>query len=106
MRPESGLWAHPVELERLVLGHAATEWCAPGQKPVLAGVEDGVYVLGLADRPPRPPAPPLATLTPAEVMAAMRAFIAAPGLWDGTGCFQLKETGRQRPLLTSVIHFA
>jgi FdhD protein len=82
------LHAAPFDPEGLVLGHAALDMLGPEQRPFVTRA-DGLYfelsvepnLCGEAD----------ATLPRAQNAAALMAlvtrFIAAPGLWDGTGCF-------------------
>jgi FdhD protein len=82
------LYASPRDLESLALGHAALEMASPGTVPEISRI-DG-YEYDLVSRPvaavpwdaslPRP-------LAAGDVLDRMRQFIAAPGLWDDTGCF-------------------
>jgi FdhD protein len=82
------LFACPLDPLSLALGHAALEMAPPGRVPDIVRVE-GLH-FELASRPDRAPEIPsgLPRALPAGgLVALMRRFIAAPGLWDGTGCF-------------------
>ncbi|MBF0482484.1 MAG: formate dehydrogenase accessory sulfurtransferase FdhD [Desulfovibrionaceae bacterium] len=84
--PPKRLWAYPEELDLLALGHAALDLCPAGQAPILTRAKDNAFWLEPAPAPERPEAPDF-TLSAGAVMEAMAAFIAAPGRWEGTGCF-------------------
>jgi FdhD protein len=86
-RPDTRLWAYPVDLAGLALGHARIEWCAPGEEPVLTGREDSLYILGVRPAAPAGAADWPAPMAAPSVLATMQSFISACGLWDGTGCF-------------------
>ncbi|GAB7078369.1 formate dehydrogenase accessory sulfurtransferase FdhD [Megalodesulfovibrio paquesii] len=95
--PPRRLFASPRALEVLALGHAALELAAPGQIPELAELPEVAERQGalaqafaLRSRPDsRPAADPALPhgRSAADLLALMRRFIAAPGLWDSTGCF-------------------
>lgn len=82
------LFAAPVDPVSLAVGHAALDMLPAGQVPDIVAADDLSFFLtarpderGSADISlPRPQ-------TPAALLALMTRFIAAPGLWDGTGCF-------------------
>lgn len=82
------LFAAPIDPEGLALGHVALDMLGPGRIPVVTRADGCAFAL--ADRPderggPDPTLPhPLAA---AALLGLVRRFIAAPGLWDGTGCF-------------------
>jgi FdhD protein len=89
--PARRLYAAPLDLDILALGHAWLEMCPPGRTPSAAEGDaspDGRrFVFVPVSAPPAvaqacPPA-----VGPGQVVSLMRRFIAAPGLWDGTGCF-------------------
>jgi len=83
------LFASPVGLEDLVLGHALLECCAPGQAPELRGRQGDVFQVGigpggLAQGRPGAGWP----LAPEGIVQAMRAFLSEGGeSWQATGCF-------------------
>ncbi len=82
------LFAAPIDPEGLALGHAALDMLWPDRVPVLVRSEGLAFALDARPdvRPvvgPDTP-PPMAA---GHVLACMRRFISAPGLWDGTGCF-------------------
>ncbi len=85
-RGEGRLWAHPVDLERLALGHAKLTWCRPDEKPEPVAAQDGRWVFRAAPYAPVPAAA-RPRMSADQVVAAMTAFIGRPGLWNGTGCF-------------------
>lgn len=80
------LTAYPHELARLALGHAAIEWCGPGERPEALGAADGLHGFRAVERT-LPEAPPLPELEAERVGPLMDAFLSAPGLWEKTGCF-------------------
>ncbi|EPR37321.1 formate dehydrogenase subunit FdhD [Desulfovibrio sp. X2] len=85
-RGESRLWAHPVDLDRLAVGHAKLTWCVEGERPELVGREAGRWTFRCAaHRLPEPRH--LRQMSAGEISESMRAFIGSKGLWDGTGCF-------------------
>ncbi|NMC50442.1 MAG: fatty-acid--CoA ligase [Desulfovibrio sp.] len=96
--PVSRLYAAPFDLETLALGHACLEMCPPGFRPIpLAG--DDLTEAGrrddhrrfafdmIAKDTARPGPKRHVFLAPGNVVESMRRFIAAPGLWNDTGCF-------------------
>lgn len=86
--PARRLFASPLDVAQLALGHAALEMTPAGRVPVLSRSE--ALHFELVSRPdPRPAADPgLPRVLPAaDWVGRMRRFIAAPGLWDDTGCF-------------------
>ncbi|WP_027186369.1 formate dehydrogenase accessory sulfurtransferase FdhD [Desulfovibrio inopinatus] len=86
--PGAELWAYPHDLEALALGHAANEWARPGMRPVIVGREANTFHVELVDVPRKElGVPTMPVFNGAEVLSAMRTFMAYAGLWDGTGCF-------------------
>jgi FdhD protein len=89
--PARRLFAAPLDLDILALGHAWLEMCPPGQVPALPktpfGPDARRFAFTTVPASPRAGEDPPRPLAAAEVVALMRRFIAAPGLWDGTGCF-------------------
>lgn len=82
------LYAAPYDPEALALGHAVLDMLGPGLIPVVSSAEG--FFFALKDSPDNrgEPAPGLPrTLSAAGLLALMTRFIAAPGYWDGTGCF-------------------
>lgn len=86
--PSRRLYASPLDLEALALGHAALELAAPGQVPEIRHATEHLFEM-TGRRDPRPaPDPGLPRVQSASgLVGLMRRFIAAPGLWDNTGCF-------------------
>jgi FdhD protein len=89
--PVKRLFAAPLELDVLAVGHAWLEMTPPGHVPVTtqAAMEPDCrrFHFDVAPAAPRAVARQAHPLAAALVVALMRRFIAAPGLWDGTGCF-------------------
>ncbi len=95
--PARRLFAAPLDLATLALGHARLEMCPLGCTPVPAAAPeptcppDGLprFVFDPVPIPEPPEGGPIrpGPLAAAGVVEHMRRFIAAPGLWDGTGCF-------------------
>jgi len=82
------LFATPVDPEGLAIGHAALDMLGPGKIPVVTSAEGLYFELDacpdeLGEANPALPRSMAAT----DLMGLVRRFIAAPGLWDGTGCF-------------------
>lgn len=86
---ESGrLWACPIDPVPLVRGHCLLERCTPGVVPGPVKVRDAGFDLErMPDERPDPAGRPEAGLPEGALVELMAAFIRAPGLWDGTGCF-------------------
>lgn len=89
--PVRRLYAAPLELDILAMGHAWLEMCPEGHVPAIGG-RDGdpqtrCFVFEAVPAPPRNAPVPGGLLDAGQVVSLMRRFIAAPGLWDGTGCF-------------------
>lgn len=82
------LFAAPIDPEVLALGHAALEMTGPGQvpEPASASALHFTFTLRRDQRPAPDPSLP-AAVDSATLLDVMRRFIAASGLWDGTGCF-------------------
>lgn len=85
-RGEGRLWAHPIDLGRLALGHAKLTWCGINEKPELIAKADGRWSFRLAPYAPVPAAAK-PRMNADGVVKAMTAFIGRQGLWNGTGCF-------------------
>jgi len=85
--PSRALWAAPIDLETLALGHAVLEWGRDRGRPVLVSRQGNAFTLRFekADEPRQAPLP--GPVTREETLELMRAFIREDGLWDGTGCF-------------------
>lgn len=81
------LWACPLELEDLVLGHALIEMNPGWLSPALLEEENGVFTLQFDQPLPSPRESNLSTLAPDEILRAMELFMQTRGYWDGTGCF-------------------
>ncbi len=85
------LLAWPRDLETLAAGHALLE-LFPAEGAALRRVavsvgNDRVYVVTVDGLPSFPPPAPPGELFAATLLAAMRAFIDAEGMWEETGCF-------------------
>jgi len=82
------LFAAPIDPEGLALGHAALDMLEAGRIPGLARGEGLLFELDARpdNRAAADPALPR-PMAAQELLACMRRFIAAPGFWDGTGCF-------------------
>lgn len=86
--PARTLWAAPIDLETLVLGHAVLEWGGERGMPVLVERRGDVFHLRFEARVVAAPDPALpGSLSREDILALMREFIRQDGLWDGTGCF-------------------
>ncbi|QLA16341.1 formate dehydrogenase accessory sulfurtransferase FdhD [Desulfolutivibrio sulfoxidireducens] len=101
--PARRLYAAPLDLPVLALGHAWLEMCPPGFSPVAVARDGGTWAAKTPESPETirrfvfelvpgretvlsgPECP--GSLTPQKVVEHMRRFIAAPGLWEDTGCF-------------------
>ncbi|MGE4535808.1 MAG: formate dehydrogenase accessory sulfurtransferase FdhD [Desulfovibrio sp.] len=82
------LFASPIDPEGLALGHAALDMLGPGRIPVMARAGGLCFDLETApDTRPEPDPSLPGTLAAPAMLALVTRFIAAPGLWDGTGCF-------------------
>ncbi len=94
------LWAWPHRLEELALGHVLLDRLHDARTDDPIPVEQRGHVLVLDSEPGKralrvhldaPAATgetaPCAPLVPDALPAHMDAFMAAPGMWDGTGCF-------------------
>lgn len=89
---EKRLWAHPVDLEDLALGHALLDMCPAGRVPVLDRAEGERFLLhsvaGTAPDRGRSRGPlPGGPLPAALVLERMAEFVAGAGRWEATGCF-------------------
>lgn len=86
--PEQRLFASPLHLETLALGYALLELAAPLCVPEIQHMDQGYFeMVSQKDVRPIPNSALPLTLPAAELVGLMRKFIAAPGLWDNTGCF-------------------
>jgi len=90
--PAKRLFAAPLGLDVLALGHAWLEMCPAGHVPAARGREFAPdarrFVFETVPAPSRNmPGAEGGRLSAEQVVSLMRRFIAAPGLWDGTGCF-------------------
>ncbi|MEF3696479.1 formate dehydrogenase accessory sulfurtransferase FdhD [Desulfolutivibrio sp.] len=90
--PARRLFAAPLDLDILALGHAWLEMCPAGHVPAPMGKDVAPdarrFVFEAVPAPSRNmPEPDGGRLSAGQVVSLMRRFIAAPGLWDGTGCF-------------------
>ncbi len=85
---ERELFAAPIDPEGLALGHAALDMLPQGLVPVVRRAEGLTFDLD-AVPDPRPAADPALppSVAASDLLALVTRFIAAPGLWDGTGCF-------------------
>jgi FdhD protein len=97
------LWAYPEELDLLALGHAALDLCRDGQTPAIGEVRDNEFWITVSDAPERLGETGY-SLAPGEIMEAMAGFIAAPGRWEGTGCFH--RAALFDPLAKEFVHRA
>lgn len=88
---ERCLWAHPVDLEDLALGHALLDLCPPDRIPVLDRVEGRNFHLhteqGAAPGAGRHGSSAGEPLSGPELLARMEEFVAGAGNWEATGCF-------------------
>lgn len=82
------LFSSPLDPEGLALGHAALDMLPPGLMPVVTRCADLSFDLeAVSDtRPAVGLALPGGVAAPG-LLALVTRFIAAPGLWDDTGCF-------------------
>ena len=86
--PSRTLWAAPIDLETLVLGHAVLEWGGEFGLPIVEERRGNVFRLRFERRVLAEPDPNLpGSLSREDILALMREFIRQDGLWDGTGCF-------------------
>lgn len=96
------LWAWPEDLGSLALGHVVLDYAHPLMQAAQHGPENipavGLHHTGtVRENGPLDFHVELNSITPAQaevpalsgqkVLEAMAAFMSAPGLWDGTGCF-------------------
>lgn len=82
------LVASPMAPTELVLGHAALELATSGRVPTIRRAEGLCFELTSQPDPRAAADPALPHALPAaDLVATMRRFIGAPGLWDTTGCF-------------------
>lgn len=92
--PSGVLWAAPIDLETLVLGHAVLEWGGEWGMPVMEERLGNVFRVRFEKRAPAEPNPALpGSLSREDILAFMREFIRQDGLWDGTGCFHRAGVG-------------
>lgn len=85
---ERELFAAPIAPEELAVGHAALDLLPAGQVPVVRRAEGLFFELAAVPDTRRPADPSLPGPVPtARLLELVTRFIAAPGLWDGTGCF-------------------
>ena len=86
--PPRRLFASPMAPAELVLGHAALELAGSGQVPTIRRAQ-GLCFEVTSQPDPRAAADPAlpCALAAVDLVAIMRRFIGAPGLWDTTGCF-------------------
>lgn len=85
---EKELFAAPLPAVPLALGHAALDMLGPGKIPVLTRADGFSFDLDVAADDRGPADPDLPGPVAAETLLSLvTRFIAAPGLWDGTGCF-------------------
>lgn len=96
------LWAWPRRLEELALGHVLLDCLgdAASDVPVLprrrgsvvvVNARPGGHALRVRTESPSDDATPgpsvHAAVAPDTLLTSMDAFMSAPGMWDGTGCF-------------------
>ena len=89
-RSSRALWAAPIDLETLALGHAVLEWGRDFGRPVLVSRQGNAFTLRFEAEAPAPREEGAALPGPVrreDVLTLMRTFIREDGLWDGTGCF-------------------
>ncbi len=85
---ERRLFAAPLDPETLALGHAALEMAGPGLEPVLTHADGLMFDLITRPAAPQVPDPSLPRpVAAADLLALVRRFTVAPGLWEDTGCF-------------------
>jgi FdhD protein len=99
----SFLWAFPNELEELVCGHAAVEWCSVDHIPIVSHVEQNTYHLVPVSREWARPASTILSLAPKTILDAMDLFFDRTGLWETTGCFH--RMGLFDPATNTLVHF-
>ncbi|EHJ46546.1 formate dehydrogenase subunit FdhD [Solidesulfovibrio carbinoliphilus subsp. oakridgensis] len=85
---EKELLAAPFDATPLVLGHALLEMLGDGRVPAVARANGFSFDLDVfpdkrGEANPALPRP----VSAAALLGLVTRFIAAPGLWDGTGCF-------------------
>ncbi len=92
------LWAHPVDLEQLVLGYAYAEWAAPilqcpritsrsTEPATTAGKRGHAFSVEFITQVSPIVTPRALQMDGPSIFRASQAFIREKGLWDGSGCF-------------------
>ncbi|MFW5487621.1 MAG: formate dehydrogenase accessory sulfurtransferase FdhD [Desulfovibrio sp.] len=92
---KADLWAYPVGLEQLVLGHAYVEWGSAGGHPSIVSSGESVhngrtsrnYTIAFEPRALSVSVTDNLLMDGPGVLQAASDFIREQGLWDGTGCF-------------------
>ena len=85
---EKELLAAPLDAAPMVLGHALLDMLGDGRVPAIARSDGFSFDLDVFPDNRREPNPLLPRPVAAEALLGLvTRFIAAPGLWDGTGCF-------------------
>ncbi len=86
---EKTLYAYPLDLEKLVLGHTVLDILPCYDADFTCDVQGGgsFFQVKLQAQPSIVPARTLEKMSYANVLHTMDTVLNAPGLWDGTGCF-------------------
>ncbi len=86
---EKTLYAYPVELEKLVLGHTVLDVlpCYNADFTQQIHNTDNTFKVILEAIPKQGECAPIQKLSFAQVLETMTTMLETEGLWDGTGCF-------------------
>lgn len=85
--PTRELLTFPEGCDRLALGHALLELCAPGEHPAITATDGDTYTLAPIAAPAAPQPPTLSPIPAETILDCMKRFIAGEGRWEATGCF-------------------
>ncbi len=86
---ESRLYAYPVDVEKLVLGHTVLDIlpCYDADFSMKVNRVDERYHVELQATPSQRLPVSVQKISFAKALATMEKVLDAPGMWDGTGCF-------------------
>ncbi len=86
---ENTLYAYPLDLEKLVLGHTVLDILPCYDADFTCDVQrkDETFHVTLEGKPAQPSTIAPKKMPYAKVLSTMQTVLTAPGLWDGTGCF-------------------
>ncbi len=86
---EKTLYAYPLDLEKLVLGHTVLDILPCYDADFTCDVQHkgDTFHVSLEGKPALPNTISPEKMPYAKVLSTMQTVLTAPGLWDGTGCF-------------------